>query len=204
MPEEIEDKCGLTEEDIASFVEGKRILLVGNSSAARKTNHSDFIDGFDVVVRFNRGIPNKNMGTKTDIWACHYHTVSWQMSDYKALKCPKYILRVNKSNGYKWDNRLTPVTYWCPDGTIRNELKQKIYGKKAHKQPSAGASVVNFFLNHMNVSHIDLIGFDFFASGTFYGFTGTGGRPAHCRMHIPTNEEKFIRSFVKAGKLTLH
>ena len=60
-------------EDIQQFVKDKRIIFIGNSVEIMNHNLSDFIDKYDIVIRFGRAIEatplqEKSLGTKCDIW----------------------------------------------------------------------------------------------------------------------------------------
>jgi len=55
------------------YIYQKDIVLVGNSISSLQEYNKDFIDDFDLVLRFGKGIPSPNIeehiGTKTNIWA---------------------------------------------------------------------------------------------------------------------------------------
>ena len=60
-------------ESIQQFVKNKRIIFVGNSVEIMNHNLAEFIDEYDIVVRFGRAIEandlqEKSLGTKCDIW----------------------------------------------------------------------------------------------------------------------------------------
>ena len=60
-------------ESIQQFVKNKRIIFVGNSVEIMNHNLAEFIDKYDIVVRFGRAIEandlqEKSLGTKCDIW----------------------------------------------------------------------------------------------------------------------------------------
>ena len=60
-------------ESIQQFVKDKRIIFVGNSVEIMNHNLAEFIDKYDIVVRFGRAIEandlqEKSLGTKCDIW----------------------------------------------------------------------------------------------------------------------------------------
>jgi hypothetical protein len=60
-------------EGIKEFVSGKSVIFVGNSEMLmRPPNMGNFIDSFDVVVRFNAGMMDghraSHLGHRTDIW----------------------------------------------------------------------------------------------------------------------------------------
>jgi hypothetical protein len=55
------------------LVAGKRVALVGNASSIVETATAEQIDGHDIVVRMNLGLPHlsysKTVGKRTDVWA---------------------------------------------------------------------------------------------------------------------------------------
>ena len=64
-------------ESIQQFVKNKRVIFVGNSVEIMEHNLADFIDSYDIVVRFGRALEfilkteshfPKRLGTKADIW----------------------------------------------------------------------------------------------------------------------------------------
>jgi MoaA/NifB/PqqE/SkfB family radical SAM enzyme len=60
-------------ESIRKFVKNKRIIFVGNSVEIMNYNLAEFINKYDIVVRFGRAIEandlqEKSLGTKCDIW----------------------------------------------------------------------------------------------------------------------------------------
>ena len=60
-------------ESIQQFVKNKRIIFVGNSVEIMNYNLAEFINKYDIVVRFGRAIEandlqEKSLGTKCDIW----------------------------------------------------------------------------------------------------------------------------------------
>ena len=60
-------------ESIQQFLKNKRIIFIGNSVEIMNHNLAEFIDKYDIVVRFGRAIEatplqEKSLGTKCDIW----------------------------------------------------------------------------------------------------------------------------------------
>ena len=60
-------------ERIQEFVKDKKIIFVGNSVEIMNHKLADFINSYDIVVRFGRAIEanklhEESIGTKVDIW----------------------------------------------------------------------------------------------------------------------------------------
>ena len=64
-------------ESIQELVKNKRVIFVGNSVEIMEHNLADFIDSYDIVVRFGRALEfilktrthfPKRLGTQADIW----------------------------------------------------------------------------------------------------------------------------------------
>ena len=60
-------------ESIQQFVKNKRIIFIGNSVEIMNHKLAEFIDQYDIVVRFGRAIEatplqEESIGTKCDIW----------------------------------------------------------------------------------------------------------------------------------------
>ena len=74
-------------EDIREFVKNKKIIFVGNSVEIMEHQKGDFIDSYDIVVRFGRAIKanalqEKSIGTKCDIWV----TGQFRAPSFNSLK----------------------------------------------------------------------------------------------------------------------
>jgi len=83
----------MVQDKLKSFVENKRIALVGPASYLININQGDYIDKQDVVIRFNSGIIQNekyagHIGKRTDIWI--YNFKNLELLD-KITSFPKFI-----------------------------------------------------------------------------------------------------------------
>ena len=83
----------MVQDKLKSFVENKKIALIGPASYLININQGDYIDKQDVVIRFNSGILQNEkysgyIGTRTDIWI--YNFKNLELLD-KITSFPKFI-----------------------------------------------------------------------------------------------------------------
>jgi hypothetical protein len=83
----------MVQDKLKSFVENKKVALIGPASYLININQGDHIDKHDVVIRFNSGIIKNqkyagNVGTRTDIWI--YNFKNLEILD-KITEFPKFI-----------------------------------------------------------------------------------------------------------------
>jgi hypothetical protein len=81
----------LNQNAIDELFKDKRVILVGNSVELMNFNYADYIDSFDVVVRFGKAISagekeQKAIGKKIDVWATgSFRAAMIQNQKYKDL-----------------------------------------------------------------------------------------------------------------------
>lgn len=83
----------MVQDKLKSFVENKRVAIIGPASYLININQGEHIDKHDVVIRFNSGIIKNhkyagNVGTRTDIWI--YNFKNLEILD-KITEFPKFI-----------------------------------------------------------------------------------------------------------------
>ena len=79
------------ETNLQKVTEGKRLILVGNSVEILQYQYGDYIESFDTVVRFGRGMPYdypSSLGSRTDIW----------VTGFLRMNCAKFFNCVNLLN----------------------------------------------------------------------------------------------------------
>ena len=145
--------------EIQKFCEGKKIIIVGNSSRLLNHNYGSLIDSYDIVVRINRGYLQHNLytnmiGSKTTIVSI-------------GVKSAAAALGIVGRNNLAYV--LSPII-WSEKLQLQNgyDVKVNDYNilkdKSNTNKPSTGISTYNFFNNLNNFKRLDLIGFDFFES----------------------------------------
>jgi hypothetical protein len=83
----------MVQDKLKSFIENKKVALIGPASYLININQGEHIDKHDVVIRFNSGIIKNqkyagNVGTRTDIWI--YNFKNLEILD-KITEFPKFI-----------------------------------------------------------------------------------------------------------------
>jgi hypothetical protein len=177
-----------TLEQIQLLVQNKSILLVGNNETINKSDNSELIDSYDIVVRMNHGIPEPNIGSKTDIWLCSFNNVMRQKKQLPLFN-PKYIVRLNA------------------DGNIADEIKENLYiwSKENHLKfkeelgslPSTGCMAIHFFLEYTEPKSVTLIGYDNFETKTYYN-----SKPIAHLYHDVNKEVEYTNKLIEEGKIT--
>lgn len=184
-------------EELKKYCEGKKIIIVGNSSKILNGNYKKLIDSYHIVVRINKGYLHRQnlysdkIGSKTNILSIGLKSASFaanviQSNTVSYIICPiLYSERLEYPNVYEVDT----VTY--------DDLKNKLGGFK----PSTGISTYNFFNRNINFDRLDLIGFDFFESSV-----RQRNQLGHCYVpdHHGTKESKFFNDSKDPEKTMLH
>ena len=148
--------------ELQEYCQGKRIIIVGNSSQMIGSNSRNIIDSYDIVIRINKGYQfrrtalSDSIGSKTQILAI-------------GMKSAQLASTVIKSNSI--DYILSPIIHseildYPNVYNVDNETYNLLKTSLGNYKPSTGISVYNFFNRFINFERLDLIGFDFFTSST--------------------------------------
>ena len=139
-------------EPLKKLLKNKTVAIVGNSEKILKEKHGTEIEAHDIVIRFNKGFPQaapEALGKRTDILflACTLSNVE--------LKIFNATYTVKRSN-------------LCQNACNFDISKfDRCILKQGTAQPSTGFLAINFALS-TECKSIDLYGFDFFKSPTYY------------------------------------
>lgn len=139
-------------EPLKKLLKNKTVAIVGNSEKILKEKHGAEIEAHDIVIRFNKGFPQaapEALGKRTDILflACTLSNVE--------LKIFNATYTVKRSN-------------LCQNACNFDVSKiDRISLKQGASLPSTGFMAINFALS-TECKSIDLYGFDFFKSPTYY------------------------------------
>lgn len=173
------DNLKLIKEDI----KGKRVAIVGNAQSLFDSNFGKEIDEHDFIIRFNKGfITNlKAQGTKTSL-ACF--AVTLPLSEIQKYHAKWYM---DRSNAYH-----NQVPYQISH-TDRMPLKEKLNGT----HPSSGFLLLDFCLAS-GAKSIDLYGFDFEKTPTFYNPVG------YKTPHNYSREEEVVKRYEKDNLIRIH
>ena len=156
------------EKTLRQLTEGQNLILVGNSVELLQHNYGSWIDSFDTVVRFGRGVPDSSnkqaIGQYTDIWVTGWLRMKNHIFFEKSLKlfnrCRIHLDKKPKEPDIPFEH----IVMFSDE-----ELKEifSYVGAENNKtdgsRPSAGFLGILFFLKKCNCQSITLIGFDFFS-----------------------------------------
>jgi hypothetical protein len=165
-------------------------MLVGNSSRLLiNRRNGEKIDGYDIVVRMNHGIPTPEtipfVGNKVDIWVCSFNSKPKQVEEYKKLS-PKQTIRLNND---MVDPSIRGDFYIWPEKDY-NEFKSSL-----GFLPTTGCLSAYFFREKIKPLSLSLIGFDFFQSNVFYS-TKDFKKIAYA-YHSPDQEKAWMENYIK-------
>ena len=191
-------------ESIQQFVKDKRIIFVGNSVEIMNHKLAEFIDSYDIVVRFGRAIEanelqEQSLGTKCDIWitgqfrAPSYNSVK---EEFESGKFKNTKILINRCRGNlmlkDWilEERLPKdfpkYTEMYSDNelvSIMKEFDKDLLGVNDYR-PSAGFISIVWFIDKIKTyKSIDLIGFDFFAKTINKRPRDKRGKVSNCNPH---------------------
>ena len=159
---------------IRTMLTGKKVAIVGNSQELISKNQGKEIDRHDTVIRFNRGFPRPEIGLKTSLLFLACTLTPEEMSRFEGA----YTIR--RSNLTK------NVCHYTLSANDRLTLCQE------GKQPSTGFLAINFALSAAAKS-IDLYGFDFFQTPTYYNPLG------YKTLHNGPKEREKVLEYQKWG-----
>jgi hypothetical protein len=199
---------------LQKLTENKNIILVGNSVEIMQYDFGKYIDSFDTVVRFGKGVPdnfnNQHIGKRTDIWI-----TGWlRMNFYKAFKNVHPLFNRCRINLDKYPHHKGPPPWGHDNDMFSDEELKKIFklvGAENNTwgggRPSAGFLGILFFLTKCKCESVTLIGFDFFAKKlpvkTGGDYPSSWHMPCNLSKDNPHNpkEKDIVKKWEKEGKL---
>jgi hypothetical protein len=170
---------------LQDYLNKKTICLLGNSNSILKTPKN--IDSYDIICRINKGSPlrkEKFIGSRTDVLF-----LSTKMEDIDITKNfhPKYVVWINKNSSLQ--------NNWLSQQVIKTSSEDWIEVKeKLTTLPSSGCVSIYFLIKYINFIRLDIYGFDFFKSGTWYH--NLKNQP----WHNGNLEEKFIKNLITTNQ----
>lgn len=165
---------------VKDFIKGKTVAIVGNAKSIFGTCAGADIDAHDVVFRFNKGFISdpSAQGVRTDILI-----LACELSPEELLRFgAKYT--INRSYKTK-----------CGDYTFDNYFR-KMFCEVTGYQPSSGFMAVRFCIE-AQAAKIDLYGFDFGRSPTFYNAAD------YQTKHNYALEEKILQAQAICGAINI-
>lgn len=148
-----------------TFLHGKRIAVVGNANSVRDLAPTTgaFVDGCDVVIRMNMGVPLPSVvpfiGRRTDIWA-----VNMRMDFQRTYQ--------GQFRPYKYAFVTSPKLGIAPEiidhaFVIRTEFDEAA-AEVGWKTVSSGLRVLRYLIRNIDYKELVVLGFDFFRTPDFY------------------------------------
>lgn len=158
-------------------IKGKRVAIVGNAKSIFDKKYGKEIDNHDFIIRFNRGFIQKaeSQGNKTSLLI---------------LACPLTDDEIKKFDT-KWVANRSESYTSNADFTINN-YDRWLIANSLGSQPSTGFMAVNICL-YYKAKEIDLYGFDFCESPTFYN------PPDHICPHDMWKEKQILQGYENVG-----
>lgn len=182
-------------------IEGKSIILVGNSEKILKKQNGKRIDSHDIVVRFNlaantfHNYDEKFVGRKFDFWVYAMKNYVRCKRTYNEIKIqPKKIIRYGNSEGFPESKLKENSLFLGLD--IKREVKEFL---DIQKHPSTGIVFLYYLLHHCNPSSITLTGFDSFDSKNFY----TDKKLKCDKWHDINNEKNYLKSLINNNSISM-
>lgn len=178
--------------DFRNLIAGKTVCLVANSQRVAEGRMGKEIDSYDLVVRFNSfKLDPPATGRRTDIHATiHKHNFNWEV--------PVTTRLVFGGKQGAWQQslrrRLVPgAQQYVGDRTLRWPVRElgRLTPEEWPAIPTSGFNML-WLLDFLDVNpRIDLIGFDFYASGA-YRLSGAMRLPI-ADVHSYQQERDWVR-----------
>lgn len=164
------------------LLKGKSVAIVGNSEKIlRQTLYGTRIDNHDIVIRFNKGFPSRKpeaLGIRTDLLFLACTLSDEELKQFNA----RYTIGRSKLCQNICDFRIS--------------VSDRVSLKQVDSQASTGFIAINFALS-AGAKKIDLYGFDFFRSPTYYN------EPGYKTLHNGSKEEEKVLEYAECGLLEI-
>ena len=176
---------------LKTFLKGRSVAVVGNASSILDQGFGEEIDSHDVVIRFNKGFPSKDVGFKTHILFLATTLSREELANFRAV----YTVKRSRFSGNRCDFNISP-----PDRVALAQEPNEFLKKTAiatRSQASTGFIAVDFCLS-TDCKKIDLYGFDFFRTPTYYN------DPDYVTYHNGDKERERLLELQEYGLITIH
>jgi lipopolysaccharide biosynthesis glycosyltransferase len=176
--------------NLKDWMHNSSVAIVGNASSILEHNYGKEIDSHDIVIRFNKGFPSSKTGFKTSMVFLACTLTPAELERYAGA----FLIKRSALCDNKCDfNVLSEDRFFLR----QDKTDIMILQRKSHCQASTGFIAINFALS-CNPRKIDLYGFDFFKTDTYYNPKG------YQTMHNGDKEGEKILEYKKYGLLTIH
>ena len=156
----------------------KHIALVGNAEWMPEQKIGDFIDSFDMVVRFNFQFKDntESIGKRTDVMVVSQR--AWKNFNGK-----------NRHPGIKNALIVGRRPFRGPRTWLRPYLRRYCRRFVGSNEPSTGVMMISFLLNNCDIASLTVFGFDGMKSANSYD------ERHHAPSHSPEGEQKALAMF---------
>jgi len=143
------------------FIEDKNIILVANSSDLLENRNGRLIDSYDIVIRFNSfKIDEVHTGKKTTIHASVY----LQNINLEQFVPIRFIASISLK---KWITKIKSLNKFKQSFLLKYNHHNEIQGQETiGAPPTTGFVMLTLLLKLGGFKKLDLIGFNFYESGT--------------------------------------
>jgi hypothetical protein len=169
--------------EIREFCKGKKVCLLGNANSILDGKKD--IDSFDIVCRMNRGYPGgkeKFIGSRTDVL---FLSTGMSGENVRTSFNPRFVI---------WMTECHRLAYpWVFKSAIQNPVEDwKTLYNQLSINPTTGMMALYFTLKHIDFKSLDIYGFDFFATKTWYNTQVDNGQ-----KHSGKKEKALFMSMIK-------
>ena len=179
----------VNEAQVLEYLRSGTVLVLGNADYIATYNASRFIDSFDIVVRFNKGVPNINTGTKAQVWAVGLCNITHQEEQWERFTDkPNYAIAfhpaVQHCSSIEKILYHDPIEQWY---ATRKEIN--------YPEPSTGLMVIRWMVKNWIVPSV--YGFDNFNTKTFYHLKDEN------KLHSRNVEGKYFNKMAVENKVKI-
>ena len=170
--------------DVASIVDGKTVALIGNAQSLYGNPVADEVDGHDVVIRINMGLPKvvgDYAGARTDIWVTAKY---WELAN---PKCQLVVfMKLTQLGDRDWrrfqdgKESRSPAVRWPV--SLADECIEF-----CQCDPGCGLRFLWLLKKKLNPKSVDIYGFDCWKT------PNTWGNHRNSPNHNPAQEAKVIK-----------
>ena len=177
-------------EPLSNYMYGRSVAIVGNCSGILTKNQGKEIDSHDVVIRFNKGFPCDAVGHKT---TALFLACTLTPEELRRFRADVTVRRSNLCHN-RCDLALS-TTDRTRFAQVPCEYRRRTLPGHL-SQASTGFLAIQFALSTQCKS-IDLYGFDFFRSDTYYNPAG------YQTLHNGDKEAEKVLEYAKYGLLEI-
>lgn len=169
---------------------GRRVALVGNAQSIFGKRQGAEIDSHDVVVRFNYGEIKspRDQGHRTDVYGVSDAGVTWEYVETHFH--PRVVIWLTPKPLSEKLAQPHPIPLFRTPETVAAELSTQT----APGRPSSGLIASSLVLGKCGAAAVDLYGFDFFQTRTFYHRIHWRFWRKRRMPHVGSSERKVIES----------